>query len=138
MHVCEHEHEHVHAVLLRVGPSISNDFFFALIQLSDFGLAITSGTQNKNNLKLSGTVGYVAPEYLLDGMPKLFLLISATSIRVLFLFLFLFFIREAQAYDKCRLASSFCFLQYISLIICSFVLYVNPLSFCHVLEQSLF
>ncbi|XAR71022.1 Non-specific serine/threonine protein kinase [Bertholletia excelsa] len=36
-------------------------------KLSDFGLAITDGTQNKNNIKLSGTVGYVAPEYLLDG-----------------------------------------------------------------------
>lgn len=38
------------------------------IQLSDFGLAIVDGAQNKNNIKLSGTVGYVAPEYLLDGM----------------------------------------------------------------------
>ncbi|ESW33149.1 hypothetical protein PHAVU_001G047100 [Phaseolus vulgaris] len=36
-------------------------------KLSDFGLAITNGTQNKNNIKLSGTLGYVAPEYLLDG-----------------------------------------------------------------------
>ncbi|KAH1212715.1 putative receptor-like protein kinase [Glycine max] len=36
-------------------------------KLSDFGLAITNGSQNKNNLKLSGTLGYVAPEYLLDG-----------------------------------------------------------------------
>lgn len=47
-------------------------FFFSLcsgsIQLSDFGLAIVDGAQNKNNIKLSGTVGYVAPEYLLDGM----------------------------------------------------------------------
>ncbi|XP_076946068.1 putative receptor-like protein kinase At1g80640 [Bidens hawaiensis] len=25
------------------------------------------GAQNKNNIKLSGTLGYVAPEYLLDG-----------------------------------------------------------------------
>ncbi|XP_059658226.1 probable receptor-like protein kinase At1g80640 [Cornus florida] len=36
-------------------------------KLSDFGLAVTDGTQNKNNIKLSGTLGYVAPEYLLDG-----------------------------------------------------------------------
>ncbi|RDY03643.1 putative receptor-like protein kinase [Mucuna pruriens] len=36
-------------------------------KLSDFGLAITNGSQNKNNIKLSGTLGYVAPEYLLDG-----------------------------------------------------------------------
>ncbi|KAK8654909.1 hypothetical protein V6N13_107505 [Hibiscus sabdariffa] len=36
-------------------------------KLSDFGLAVTDVAQNKNNLKLSGTLGYVAPEYLLDG-----------------------------------------------------------------------
>ncbi|KAI3506089.1 hypothetical protein L1887_28445 [Cichorium endivia] len=36
-------------------------------KLSDFGLAIMDGDQNKNNIKLSGTLGYVAPEYLLDG-----------------------------------------------------------------------
>ncbi|CAI9092637.1 OLC1v1027937C1 [Oldenlandia corymbosa var. corymbosa] len=36
-------------------------------KLSDFGLAIVDGAQNKNNIKLSGTLGYVAPEYLLDG-----------------------------------------------------------------------
>lgn len=37
------------------------------IQLSDFGLAIVDGSQSKSNIKLSGTLGYVAPEYLLDG-----------------------------------------------------------------------
>ena len=42
-----------------------------LIQLSDFGLAVTSGIQNKY-IKLSGTLGYVAPEYLLDGMSNYF------------------------------------------------------------------
>ncbi|KAL8457028.1 hypothetical protein ACS0TY_035021 [Phlomoides rotata] len=36
-------------------------------KLSDFGLAITGGNSNKNDIKLSGTLGYVAPEYLLDG-----------------------------------------------------------------------
>lgn len=36
-------------------------------KLSDFGLAIADGIHNKNNIKLSGTLGYVAPEYLLDG-----------------------------------------------------------------------
>ncbi|PWA66390.1 serine-threonine/tyrosine-protein kinase catalytic domain-containing protein [Artemisia annua] len=35
-------------------------------KLSDFGLAITGGIHGKNNIKLSGTLGYVAPEYLLD------------------------------------------------------------------------
>ena len=44
-------------------------YIFGEYQLSDFGLAITDGSQNKNNIKLSGTLGYVAPEYLLDGMP---------------------------------------------------------------------
>ncbi|RZC53925.1 hypothetical protein C5167_012780 [Papaver somniferum] len=34
--------------------------------LSDFGLAVASGLQ-KSNIKLSGTLGYVAPEYILDG-----------------------------------------------------------------------
>ncbi|WRX26996.1 Protein kinase domain - like 10 [Theobroma cacao] len=34
-------------------------------KLSDFGLAVTTGSQNKN-VKLSGTLGYVAPEYLLE------------------------------------------------------------------------
>lgn len=36
-------------------------------QLSDFLLAVTSDTENKN-IKLSGTSGYLAPEYLSDGM----------------------------------------------------------------------
>nr|TKS11849.1 hypothetical protein D5086_0000068700 [Populus alba] len=35
-------------------------------KLSDFGLAVADSSHNKNKLKLSGTVGYVAPEYLLD------------------------------------------------------------------------
>ncbi|KAJ8751805.1 hypothetical protein K2173_025993 [Erythroxylum novogranatense] len=36
-------------------------------KLSDFGLAVADSSLNKNKLKLSGTVGYVAPEYMLDG-----------------------------------------------------------------------
>lgn len=43
-------------------------FFVLWIQLSDFGLSVIVGAQNKNDIKLSGTMGYVAPEYLLDGM----------------------------------------------------------------------
>ncbi|KAI7750247.1 hypothetical protein M8C21_006925, partial [Ambrosia artemisiifolia] len=31
----------------------------------NFGLAVMDGAQNKSNVKLSGTLGYVAPEYLL-------------------------------------------------------------------------
>ncbi|GJR06572.1 probable receptor-like protein kinase [Tanacetum coccineum] len=44
------------------GPDAQRGF-----ELSDFGLAITGGIHGKNNIKLSGTLGYVAPEYLLDG-----------------------------------------------------------------------
>ncbi|CAN4086435.1 unnamed protein product [Withania somnifera] len=36
-------------------------------KLSDFGLAIAGWNLSKSNVKLSGTLGYVAPEYLLDG-----------------------------------------------------------------------
>jgi serine/threonine protein kinase len=37
------------------------------VQISDFGLAVTSGNLDKGSMELSGTLGYVAPEYLLDG-----------------------------------------------------------------------
>lgn len=47
------------------------------IQLSDFGLAVADGA-HKNNIKLSGTLGYVAPEYLLDGMPTKIVIIEET------------------------------------------------------------
>ncbi|CAL5440296.1 unnamed protein product [Camellia sinensis] len=36
-------------------------------KLSDFGLAIAGGNLSKDNVKLSGTLGYIAPEYILDG-----------------------------------------------------------------------
>lgn len=36
-------------------------------KLSNFGLAVTDEAQNKNEIKLSGTLGYLAPEYLLHG-----------------------------------------------------------------------
>lgn len=36
-------------------------------KLADFGLAVTEVTRKKNRVKLSGTLGYVAPEYVLDG-----------------------------------------------------------------------
>jgi hypothetical protein len=42
------------------------DYIFP--QISDFGLAICGGNLNKDAIMPSGTVGYVAPEYLLDGM----------------------------------------------------------------------
>ena len=40
---------------------------FSIAQIADFGLAVTGGNLDKGNLKISGTLGYVAPEYLLDG-----------------------------------------------------------------------
>nr|CAD1831917.1 unnamed protein product [Ananas comosus var. bracteatus] len=39
----------------------------SMMQISDFGLAVNAVGPSKENVKLSGTVGYVAPEYLLDG-----------------------------------------------------------------------
>ncbi|XP_073124432.1 probable receptor-like protein kinase At1g80640 isoform X2 [Henckelia pumila] len=36
-------------------------------KLSDFGLAISGAKLNTNSHKFSGTLGYLAPEYLLDG-----------------------------------------------------------------------
>lgn len=43
-----------------------------LLQISDFGLAINGGNHNKDVIKPSGTFGYVAPEYLLDGIAYAF------------------------------------------------------------------
>lgn len=38
------------------------------MQLSDFGLAVTSaGCAGNTNIDLVGTLGYVASEYMLDG-----------------------------------------------------------------------
>ncbi|KAJ6804019.1 putative receptor-like protein kinase [Iris pallida] len=36
-------------------------------KISDFGLAVTSSNQSKCNVKLYDSLGYVAPEYLLNG-----------------------------------------------------------------------
>nr|GMD30619.1 probable receptor-like protein kinase At1g80640 [Ipomoea batatas] len=36
-------------------------------RISDFGLSVTGGNLNKNITKISGSLGYLAPEYLLDG-----------------------------------------------------------------------
>lgn len=47
---------------------LSESVSFYCDQLSDFGLAIAGWNLSKSNVKLSGTLGYVAPEYLLDGM----------------------------------------------------------------------
>lgn len=64
----EYLHEHCHPSLIHRDLKSSNILLDSSFnaKLSDFGLAITAGTQIKK-IKLSGTLGYVAPEYLLDG-----------------------------------------------------------------------
>jgi len=42
--------------------------FPILAQLSGFSSAVSVGTQNKNDLKISETSGYLAPEYMSDGI----------------------------------------------------------------------
>uniref|UniRef100_A0A0E0JWG6 Protein kinase domain-containing protein n=1 Tax=Oryza punctata TaxID=4537 RepID=A0A0E0JWG6_ORYPU len=65
----EYLHEHcnppvIHRDLKSSNILLDSDFN---AKISDFGLAVTSGNHSKGSLKLSGTLGYVAPEYLLDG-----------------------------------------------------------------------
>ncbi|KAK9280085.1 hypothetical protein L1049_013770 [Liquidambar formosana] len=65
----EYLHEHCNPQVIHRDLKSSNILLESNFnaKLSDFGLAVTDGAQNKNNIKLSGTLGYVAPEYLLDG-----------------------------------------------------------------------
>ncbi|XP_061341016.1 probable receptor-like protein kinase At1g80640 isoform X2 [Gastrolobium bilobum] len=65
----EYLHEHCHPAVIHRDMKSSNILLDANFnaKLSDFGLAITDGSQSKKNIKLSGTLGYLAPEYLLDG-----------------------------------------------------------------------
>ncbi|GFQ02737.1 probable receptor-like protein kinase at1g80640 [Phtheirospermum japonicum] len=65
----EYLHEHCHPQVIHRDLKSSNILLDSNFnaKLSDFGLAVLNGPQNKNNIKLSGTLGYVAPEYLLDG-----------------------------------------------------------------------
>ncbi|EOA20670.1 hypothetical protein CARUB_v10000982mg [Capsella rubella] len=64
----EYLHEHCHPAIIHRDLKSSNILLDSNFnaKISDFGLAVVDGPKNKNH-KLSGTVGYVAPEYLLDG-----------------------------------------------------------------------
>ncbi|KAG2691414.1 hypothetical protein I3760_08G007800 [Carya illinoinensis] len=65
----EYLHEHCNPSVIHRDLKSSNILLDSNFnaKLSDFGLSVTDAAQNKNNIKLSGTLGYVAPEYLLDG-----------------------------------------------------------------------
>ncbi|KAK3123158.1 hypothetical protein QOZ80_8AG0624980 [Eleusine coracana subsp. coracana] len=65
----EHLHEHCTPTIIHRDIKSSNillDLDFNA-KISDFGLAICGGNLDKCAMMPSGTVGYVAPEYLLDG-----------------------------------------------------------------------
>ncbi|KAM7256490.1 hypothetical protein ACFE04_012231 [Oxalis oulophora] len=65
----EYLHEHCRPEVIHRDLKSSNILLDSNFnaKLSDFGLSVSDPARNKNSLKLSGTLGYVAPEYLLDG-----------------------------------------------------------------------
>ncbi|KAI4355798.1 hypothetical protein L6164_004538 [Bauhinia variegata] len=64
----EYLHEHCNPPVVHRDIKSSNVLLDSNFnaKLSDFGLAITSGMQDKN-IKMSGTLGYVPPEYISHG-----------------------------------------------------------------------
>ncbi|XP_024985867.1 probable receptor-like protein kinase At1g80640 [Cynara cardunculus var. scolymus] len=64
----EYLHEHCKPSVIHRDMKSSNILLDSNFnaKLSDFGLAVMNGANTKN-IKLSGTMGYVAPEYLLEG-----------------------------------------------------------------------
>ncbi|XP_072963170.1 probable receptor-like protein kinase At1g80640 [Typha angustifolia] len=65
----EYLHEHCNPPVIHRDIKSSNILLDSEFnaKISDFGIAVTGGNLNKGSVKLSGTLGYVAPEYLLDG-----------------------------------------------------------------------
>ncbi|XP_054781451.1 probable receptor-like protein kinase At1g80640 [Prosopis cineraria] len=64
----EYLHEHSNPPVVHRDLKSSNVLLDSRFnaKLSDFGLAVSSGMQDKN-IKMSGTLGYVAPEYISHG-----------------------------------------------------------------------